>query len=123
MKKDELLIKYIETTSKCNYSCPICVERTRNCNLPMDEFYKIVDTNRDLFYTFIHDFIENNLRSISGKFMCVRSYEDLEHDIYIPKGSEVTFDKGYANVISNGNLITYKMPIEEIFSHFKFISK
>ncbi len=50
MKKDELLIKYIETTSKCNYSCPICVERTRNCNLPMDEFYKIVDTNRDLFY-------------------------------------------------------------------------
>ncbi len=48
--KDELLIKYIETTSKCNYSCPICVERTRNCTLPMDEFYKIVDTNRDLFY-------------------------------------------------------------------------
>lgn len=83
----------------------------------------INNTDRDLFYTFIHDFIENNLRSISGKFICVRSYEDLEHDIYIPKGSEITFDKGYANVISCGNVITYKMPIEEIFSHFKFISK
>ena len=44
---EELLIKYIETTSKCNYSCPICVPRTRNCHLDMDEFYSIVDNNLD----------------------------------------------------------------------------
>ncbi len=50
MNDDELLIKYIETTSKCNYACPICVERTRNCTLPMDDFYKIIDKNIDLFY-------------------------------------------------------------------------
>lgn len=47
---DEILIKYIETTSKCNYSCPICVPRTRNCTLDMDEFYKIIDRNLDVFY-------------------------------------------------------------------------
>lgn len=47
---DELLIKYIETTSKCNYSCPICVSRTRNCHLNMEEFYKIIDNNLDVFY-------------------------------------------------------------------------
>ena len=83
----------------------------------------INNTDRDLFYTFIHDYIENNLRSISGKFICVRSYEDIEHDIFIMKGSEVTFEKGYCNVISAGSVFSYKMPIEEIFSHFKFISK
>ena len=48
--KDELLIKYIETTSRCNYSCPICVPRTRNCDLDMDEFYEIIDNNLDVFY-------------------------------------------------------------------------
>lgn len=48
--EDEIIIKYIETTSKCNYSCPICVSRTRNCHMDMDEFYKIVDNNIDLFH-------------------------------------------------------------------------
>ena len=47
---EEILIKYIETTSKCNYSCPICVPRTRNCHMDMDEFYSIIDNNLDLFY-------------------------------------------------------------------------
>lgn len=47
---DEILIKYIETTSKCNYSCPICVNRTRNCHMDLNEFYKIIDNNMGLFY-------------------------------------------------------------------------
>lgn len=47
---DELLIKYIETTSKCNYSCPICVPRTRNCHMDLNEFYSIIDNNLDIFY-------------------------------------------------------------------------
>lgn len=83
----------------------------------------INNTDRDLFYTFMHDFIENNLRSISGKFICVRSYEDTEHDVFIMKGSEITFNEGQVTVISNGDTFLYKVPIEEIFSHFKFISK
>lgn len=48
--EDEIVIKYIETTSKCNYSCPICVSRTRNCHMDMEEFYKIVDNNIELFH-------------------------------------------------------------------------
>lgn len=47
---EEILIKYIETTSKCNYSCPICVPRTRNCTMDMDDFYKIIDNNLVYFY-------------------------------------------------------------------------
>lgn len=48
--EDEIVIKYIETTSKCNYSCPICVSRTRNCHMDMNEFYKIIDNNVELFH-------------------------------------------------------------------------
>ena len=47
---NEILIKYIETTSRCNYSCPICVPRTRNCHMDINEFYKIIDNNLDVFY-------------------------------------------------------------------------
>lgn len=47
---EEILIKYIETTSKCNYSCPICVPRTRNCTMDMNDFYKIIDNNLEYFY-------------------------------------------------------------------------
>ena len=47
---EEIVIKYIETTSRCNYACPICVERTRNCDMDMKEFYTIVDKNLDFFH-------------------------------------------------------------------------
>ena len=46
---EELLIKCLETTSRCNYSCPICVPRTRNCDLDMKDFYSIIDNNLDIF--------------------------------------------------------------------------
>ena len=47
---DDLIIKYIETTGKCNYFCPICVSKTRSCNLNMKEFQLIIDNNLDLLY-------------------------------------------------------------------------
>lgn len=80
------------------------------------------NTDRDLFYTIISDHINTNLRSITGKFICIKSYENNEHNISIIKGSEVIFNKGYINVISNGKPFSYKMPTEEIFLYFKFIS-
>ena len=46
---EELIIKSLETTSRCNYSCPICVSRTRNCDLDMKDFYSIVDNNLGIF--------------------------------------------------------------------------
>lgn len=46
---NNIMIKYFETTSKCNYRCPICVERTRNSHMRMDDFYKLVDNNIHFF--------------------------------------------------------------------------
>ena len=46
---ENIEIKYLETTGMCNYNCPICVERPRNYNMSMDDFYSIVETNFQLF--------------------------------------------------------------------------
>ena len=83
----------------------------------------IKNTDRELFYEFVHDYVENNLRPITGKFTCVRTYENREQDVFVMKGSDVIFDNGYMNAISNGNTFVHKVPTEEIFSHFKFVSK
>ena len=47
MRKIE--INNLEITSICNYKCPICVTRSRGSHMQMDEFYKIVDNNYQLF--------------------------------------------------------------------------
>ena len=44
-----IAIKNLEVTSVCNYKCPICVRRTRNGHMNMDDFFKIVDKNYHLF--------------------------------------------------------------------------
>ena len=49
MNKDELRISYLETTGRCNLNCPICVERYRNFDMDMDDFYAIADANEKLF--------------------------------------------------------------------------
>ena len=56
---DEILIKYIETTSKCNYSCPICVPRTRNCHMDMEEFYSIIDNKYIYSIRILDDILAN----------------------------------------------------------------
>ena len=45
----DTIVKYFETTSKCNYKCPICVERTRNEHMKMSDFFELVDKNWHLF--------------------------------------------------------------------------
>lgn len=40
------IIRYLETTSKCNYNCPICVEKNRSNNMIDHDFYSIVNHNR-----------------------------------------------------------------------------
>jgi len=86
----------------------------------------IKNTERDLFYNFVHDYIENNLRCISGDFICVRPYEDKEEGIFIPKGITITLNEGQGNLVFNKNensdTKSYKIPNEEIFSHFKCIN-
>ena len=86
----------------------------------------IKNTERDIFYNFVHDYIENNLRCISGDFICTRPYEDKEEGIYISKGMTISLNKGWTYISFNKNensgSKSYKIPNEEIFSHFKCIN-
>lgn len=48
MNSHELKIRYLETTGRCNLDCPVCVERYRNFDMDMDDFYAIADANEAL---------------------------------------------------------------------------
>lgn len=45
---ERVIIRYIETTSKCNYSCPMCVGKNRNHHMSDDDFYSIVTQNQEI---------------------------------------------------------------------------
>lgn len=45
---EKLLIRYIETTGRCNLHCPVCVNRFRNFDMPIEDFRSIIDTNIDI---------------------------------------------------------------------------
>ncbi len=48
MEEEKLLIRYIETTGRCNLRCPVCVTRYRDFDMPMDMFRAIVDVNEEI---------------------------------------------------------------------------
>lgn len=48
MSENELKIRYFETTGRCNLNCPICVERFRNYDMSMEDFYAIADKNEHI---------------------------------------------------------------------------
>lgn len=48
MSDDQINIRYLETTGRCNLNCPVCVERYRNFDMRQEEFLAIVDRNRDI---------------------------------------------------------------------------
>lgn len=73
------------------------------------------NSDRELFWTFIHDHIENTKRAITGNFICVRDYK-VDDSIIIKAGTQVYLTGGY---ITNYDTI-HKIPIEEIYSHFKY---
>ena len=83
------------------------------------------NSDRELFWTFVHDHIENTKRSTTGNFICIRDYRIDELNI-IKQGVEVYLKNGYIiNVYSDSNTITsalfnHKIPTEEIYSHFKY---
>lgn len=47
---NELIIRYLETTGRCNYNCPICIDRTRNFYMSDNDFYSIVNKNREILF-------------------------------------------------------------------------
>lgn len=42
------MIRYIETTSRCNYDCPMCVNRNRSKDMSDSDFYSIVMKNKEI---------------------------------------------------------------------------
>lgn len=44
----KLVIRYIETTSRCNYDCPMCVNRNRSNDMSDSDFYSIVMKNKEI---------------------------------------------------------------------------
>ena len=86
----------------------------------------MTNTNRQMFYTFVHDSIENEYRTITGKFVCIRDY--TFNNFTIKQDTIVEFNNGYlCNIFSNDNLtieeniFKHRIPTPEIFSHFKLI--
>ena len=45
---DTPVIRYLETTGRCNMRCSVCVDRVRNFDMPDDDFQQIFRTNRHL---------------------------------------------------------------------------
>jgi len=73
------------------------------------------NSNRELFWKFIHDHIENTKRSITGNFICIRDYK-VNDSIIIKPGTQVYLNGGY---ISNYGVV-HRIPTEEIYSHFGY---
>ena len=87
----------------------------------------MTNTNRQMFYTFVHDSIENEYRTITGTFVCIRDY-NIDNFTIVKNTLVVLKDGCICNILSVDNLITigenvfkYRIPTSEIFSHFKLI--
>jgi hypothetical protein len=105
---------------KENYSNVMCYDYINN-------------TNRDLFYTFVHDYIEENLRPISGKFICTNHfhvYKGRESILDITQGTIVHVTNGMITKIESGEGtinevgLSYlsTLPTKELYAHFTYIS-
>ena len=102
-----------------NYSNVMCYDYINN-------------TNRDLFYAFVHDYIEENLRPISGKFICTHHfhvYKGHESILDIAKGTIVHVNNGMITKIEGGEGtinevgLSYlsTLPTKELYAHFTYM--
>ena len=93
----------------------------------------INNTNRDLFYTFVHDYIEENLRPISGKFICTNHFHvhkgynsiiDIQKDtiVHVKNGIITKIEGGEGTI--NEDRLSYlgTLPTKELYAHFTYIS-
>lgn len=105
---------------KENYSNVMCYDYINN-------------TDRDLFYSFIHDYIEENLRPISGKFVCTHNfhiYKGHKYILDINKGTIVHINNGIISKIEddeeniNKEKLSYFgiIPTKELYAHFTYIN-
>lgn len=82
-------------------------------------FYNYMhNTDRELFYLFVHNYVEDNMRPETGKFECVLDYE-FSSGHKISKGQIVNIRNRYVE-IDNGteSKLSLKIPKAELCSHF-----
>ncbi len=113
-------IKLFKTLLKCDEYF-LAVANSKNSIEPwrgpiIYEYF--TNSDRELFWSFVHDHIENTKISITGNFICIRDYK-VDDLIVIKSGTQVYLKDGY---VTNYDMI-HKIPTEEIYSHFKLISK
>ena len=81
------------------------------------------NTDREMFYLFAHNYIEENMRPETGKFECILDYE-FSSGYKISKGQIVNVCNGYVEVDSTAeDVFSLKIPKAELCSHFVWISK
>lgn len=86
--------------------------------------YKYLNnTDREMFYLFAHNYIEENMRPETGKFECILNYE-FGSGYKISKGQIVNIRNGYIEVDgTDEDTFSLKIPKAELCSHFVWISK
>lgn len=93
----------------------------------------INNTNRETFYTFVHDYIEENLRPISGKFICINHFHvhkgynsiiDIAKDtiVYVNKGIITKIEGGEGTINEDGLSYLGTLPTKELYAHFTYIN-
>ena len=81
------------------------------------------NTDRETFYLFANNYIEENMLSETGKFECILDYE-FSSGYKISRGQIVNVHNGYI-VVDNASedKFSLEIPKTELYSHFVFINK
>ena len=48
MISNDIRIRYLETTGRCNLNCPLCVDRFRNYDMKQEDFLAIINNNKSI---------------------------------------------------------------------------
>lgn len=81
------------------------------------------NTDREMFYLFANNYIEENMLSETGKFECILDYE-FSSGHKISKGQIVNVHNGYIEVNNTTeNTFSLKISKTELCSHFVFMNK
>lgn len=81
------------------------------------------NTDRETFYLFANNYIEENMLSETGKFECILDYE-FSSGYKISKGQIVNVHNGYIEVDNTTeDIFSLKIPKTELCSHFVFMNK
>ena len=81
------------------------------------------NTDRETFYLFANNYIEENMLSETGKFECILDY-DFSSGYKISKGQIVNIHNGYIEVDNTTeDIFSLKIPKTELCSHFVLMSK